>query len=568
MQNLFVKIINKFYSKNKFQFYFLIFLSVFAGMFEYIGLVLIFQFILFLNNPNSIYCKKILTLFENCFHIYDFNRIGLFLGIGIASIYILKNIYMLLFSKFNNKILEDLSIQITLKTFKNLLFAPYLTTKNLSEADKINIISKITLAVFQYCYKFINLITNSIISIILVIYLFTKFTKVAFIALLFLFVLAILEYIYLKKRSKIQNQNYTTALENANKILLTIINSILEIKLNNKEEFFLKKSEKEYKKLSILNKDRNFNTVIHIYFTEISIMLGFIVILVALFFTTNFNNQLLISSLCTICVVILRLTPLLNRIQSSIYALNSNKQAVIDLIEFDDNFKNLKINSTKEKLPFNSSIKLVDVDFSYENEKGLKNVNLEIKKNDFIHIIGKSGSYKTTLALILAGLIKPTEGEILIDNKNLIDEKKWQNNIAFLSCDFTFLAEKVDEIIDFSDFNTKKLINTLELSSIKNKNPKDLSSGEKQRLALVDILAKDKNIIILDEATANIDISSQKKIIEILNNLKNKKTIISITHRLENINDEDKTVFITDDTVFCDKFKNLKESILFKKFFS
>lgn len=474
---------------------------------------------------------------------------------------------MLLFSKFNNKILEDLSVQITLKTFKNLLFAPYLTTKSLSEADKINIISKITLAVFQYCYKFVNLITNSIISVILVSYLFVKFTKVAFVALLFLFILAILEYFYLKNRSKIQNKNYTTALENTNKILLTIINSIKEIKLNNKEEFFLKKGEKEYKKLSNLNKDRNFNTVIHIYFTEISIMLGFIVILVALFFTTNFNNQLLISSLCTICVVILRLTPLLNRIQSSIYAINSNKQAVIDLIEFDCKFENLKMDSTKEKLPFNSSIKLVDVGFSYANEIGLKNVNLEIKKNDFVHIIGKSGSYKTTLALILSGLIKPTAGEILIDNKKLSDEKKWQNNIAFLSCDFTFLAEKVDEIIDFDNSDTKNLVDSLELASIRNKNSKDLSSGEKQRLALIDILTKDKNIIILDEATANIDISSQKKIIEILNSLKNKKTIISITHRLENINNEDKTIFIAENTVFCDKYKNLKETGHFKKIF-
>ncbi len=568
MQNLFFKIINKFYSKNKFQFYFLIFLSVFAGIFEYIGLVLIFQFILFLNNPTSIYCKKIISFFQNYFHISEFNKIGLILGVSVAFIYILKNIYMLLFSKFNNKILEDLSIQITLKTFKNLLFAPYLTTKNLSETDKFNILSKITLVVFQYCYKFINLITNSIISFILVAYLFIKFTKVAFVALLFLSILAVFEYIYLKNRSNTQNKNYTKNLENTNKLLLTIINSIKEIKLNNKEDFFLKKSEEEYKKLANLNKDRNFNTVIHIYFTEISVMLGFIVILVALFFTTNFNNQILISSLCTICVVILRLTPLLNRMQSSIYAINSNKQAVIDLIEFDNKFDNLKFNSTKEKLPFNSSIKLVNVDFAYENEIGLKNINLEIKKNDFIHIIGKSGSYKTTLALILSGLIKPTSGEILIDNKKLTDEKKWQNNIAFLSSDFTFLAEKVDEIVDFSDFKTQNLTEVLELKSIKNKKLTELSSGEKQRIALIDILTKDKSIIILDEATANIDISSQKKIIEILNNQKTKKTIISITHRLENINDEDKTIFVQNNRIIFDKFKNLKENFSFKNTFS
>ena len=543
-------------------------MSVFAGIFEYIGLVFIFQFILFLSNPNSIYCKKVILFFKDYLNITDFNKISLILGVFIAGIYIAKNIYMLIFTKYNNKILEDLSLKITIKTFRNLLFAPYIMTKALTESEKLNVLSKITFVVWQYCYKFINFITNVVIILILTFFLFFKFTKIALVTFVLLSILAGFEYIYLKQRSNSQNSKYTIALENVNKILLVIINSIKEIKINNKEEFFLSKSKEEYKKLASLNKDRNFNTVIHIYITEISVMLGFIVILITLFYTTNFNNQILISSLCTICVLVLRLTPSINRAQSALYSINSNKQAVLDLIDFDEKFKTcVNIDNTEEKLKFTDSIKLENVSFSYDKNEGLKNINLLINKNDYIHIIGKSGSYKTTLALILSGLIKADTGKMFIDNSELIEYKKWQNNVAFLSQDFVFLYDEVNKIIDYKDEKTNEYLNKLDLKNIENKKITELSSGEKQRIALVDILIKDKNVIILDEATANIDTSSQNEIINILNNFKGQKTIISITHRLENIKDNDKVIFINNGNIIFDNYFNLKQNELFKKIF-
>ena len=354
-------------------------------------------------------------------------------------------------------------------------------------------------------------------------------------------------------------------LENVNYLLLTVINSIKEIKINNKEKFFLSKSEKKYKELAALNRDRNFNNVINIYFTEISVMLGFIVILTLLFYTTNFNNQILISSLCTICVLILRLTPCINRAQSALYSINSTKQAAIDLISFDEKFLYLKnYEDSSEKLAFNESIELENVDFNYDTEAGIKNVNLKINKNDFVHIIGKSGSYKTTLALILAGLIKPLKGKLVVDKKEVSEFKKWQNNVSLLSQDFTFLYENISEILDLNNQRVVELAQKLDLKNIKNKKITEISSGEKQRIALIDILIKDKNVIILDEATANIDIASQNEIMKILENYKNKKTIIFITHRLENIKGEDKVIYMDGEHIIFDSFINIKQNKEFK----
>jgi len=88
-----------------------------------------------------------------------------------------------------------------------------------------------------------------------------------------------------------------------------------------------------------------------------------------------------------------------------------------------------------------------------------------------------------------------------------------------------------------------------------------LSSGEKQRTALINILMQDKNVIILDEATSNIDNVSQNEIIKVLNELKNKKTILSITHRLETLQNSSKIIFIDDEkNIFFDTFENLKSN--------
>ena len=90
---LFREVINRFYFEKRAKFYSLIFLSALAAFFEFMGLILIFQFVLFLTNPSSKICKKVLNFFVDNLNIADFAKISLILGITIAFVYILKNIY-------------------------------------------------------------------------------------------------------------------------------------------------------------------------------------------------------------------------------------------------------------------------------------------------------------------------------------------------------------------------------------------------------------------------------------------------------------------------------------------
>ena len=229
-------------------------------------------------------------------------------------------------------------------------------------------------------------------------------------------------------------------------------------------------------------------------------------------------------------------------------------------------------------MPFEEII-LKNIYFSYnKTDEGLKNISLKIKKGDFIGIAGRSGSYKTTLALIIAGLIKPNAGELLADKTPITENNisKWQNNIAFLGQEFGLIFNKIYENIalkeNYDENKIKEFIKNYDLSlDLKeNKSINELSSGQKQRIALLSVLYQNKNIIILDEATSSIDALSEEKINEILYGLKGKKTIISIAHRLKTLKNCDKIIFINKDgTIQTDSFENLKKTNEdFKKMYS
>ena len=560
---VFKEVINRFYKKKRFNFYILFILSFIAGLFELLGLILIYQFVLYLTNPNnSIYSKYIINFFENNFKINEFSKISLILGLAIILIYILKNIYMFFYTIFYSIVLNDLSQTMIRKTINNLIFQDYLTLKSIPSDEKLNTLSKINITVWEYCQRYIVLITNMAIILILVTALFIKFTQYAIIATLLLILLSLIEYKFFKSESKKISKKLVKFHDTTNASLLPIIHSIEEIKLNNKEDYFSKTISNINNQFSKLSIKKHFSSIFHIYFNEITIMLTFGIVLVLLFYTNNFNNQLILSSLSAICVVILRLTPCINRVQSSLYLINTNEGFAKNFLEYDKKFREIKFKNTKEKLPFNNSMEIKNAEFSYPNSsEKFENINLKINKGDFIGIIGKSGSYKTTLVLIISGLIKLNKGEFIVDNKIIYENEiaKWKNNISILSQNYNLIFKKVKDNFKNKQYSIE-LLKKLEIDNLLNKNTSELSNGQKQRLALALTLSENKEIIILDEATSAIDVLSEEKINEILFKLKGKKTIISIAHRLQILKHCNKIIYMDNSKILdIGTFKYLEE---------
>ncbi|NFG22940.1 ABC transporter ATP-binding protein [Clostridium botulinum] len=184
-----------------------------------------------------------------------------------------------------------------------------------------------------------------------------------------------------------------------------------------------------------------------------------------------------------------------------------------------------------------------------ENEvKALKNINLDIKKGEFVSIIGASGSGKSTLLHILGGIDRPTDGEIFIEDVNL--KNLSENEISLLrlrKVGFVFqfynlipiltVEENIEMPVLLDDGAIDKdykneLIKLLGLENKLNNLPSELSGGQQQRVAIGRALANRPSIILADEPTGNLDSKTAMDIMELLKYSRKKynQTLILITH--------------------------------------
>lgn len=220
-------------------------------------------------------------------------------------------------------------------------------------------------------------------------------------------------------------------------------------------------------------------------------------------------------------------------------------------------------------------IKCSNVSFKYinntegknEEKYALKNVNLEVKKGEFLVILGHNGSGKSTIAKHMNALITPSEGTVIVDgldtsNQEVLWDIRAKAGMVFQNPDNQLVATIVEEDVAFGPENLgidpaeirKRVDDSLEkvgMSEYKRHAPHLLSGGQKQRVAIAGILAIEPECIIFDEPTAMLDPSGRK---EVLNNIKylNKEhgmTIILITHYMDEAAQADRIIVMDDGSI-------------------
>ena len=217
-----------------------------------------------------------------------------------------------------------------------------------------------------------------------------------------------------------------------------------------------------------------------------------------------------------------------------------------------------KVTNT-EKLKYKDVfVKLRKVDFSYDGDrKVLNNINLDIKPGKLTAIVGESGSGKSTIASLILNSYKVTEGEVLLNEKNIEDislENIYENITLVSTNSYIFngtildnllmgrkniSSEEIDEALkkarlyDFVYGLAKGLLTDV------GQEGNALSGGQRQRLALARAILSDRGMIIFDEATSNIDVESEEFIWEAIYELSKEKTVLVISHRLANVKEAD-----------------------------
>ncbi|MGL4374760.1 MAG: energy-coupling factor transporter ATPase [Turicibacter sp.] len=215
-------------------------------------------------------------------------------------------------------------------------------------------------------------------------------------------------------------------------------------------------------------------------------------------------------------------------------------------------------------------ITLKDVTFGYEEDQiVLNNYNLNIKKGEWVTILGHNGSGKSTLSKLLVGLLKANTGEIKVDDLVLDEETVYEVRqkvgIVFQNPDNQFVGSTVRDDIAFGLENNQvpyeKMARTVEefaekvgMKRFLDREPHRLSGGEKQRVAIAGVLAQGAKIIILDEATAMLDPQGRLNMMELIRELATDEdqTIIMITHHLDEAIYSDRIVVMNEGQIILE----------------
>lgn len=405
-----------------------------------------------------------------------------------------------------------------------------------------------------------NLVTEGLIFLIL---LFCIVLYDPGIFLLIITILAPIGLLYrfqrkrMAKTSKEIKENYPLSLKNA----LQIVEGLIDIKASGKESYFKIKFDQISKHLaSAFARDHASQSGATRITEVIAVMIICILVVYSVAIGQDYQQKLLLLGIYV--GASFRMIPSINRILNSILQIKSHEYLFdeLDIAAFQSTSKDERV----ESLQLNNTIELIDLSFRYPNGPTLLDkASLTIHKGEKIALVGKSGTGKTTLLLILLQFLKEQSGQILLDGvrADLKHVKAWRRIFGYVPQNPYLLDGTIADNIAFGlapeQIDTKKLehlIQELDLGEMISHLPDGLatvigekgiklSGGQRQRLAVARVLYADAQVLLFDEITNQLDATSEQEILQTLERVAlQNKTMVMITHHSHLLNRFDRVV--------------------------
>lgn len=215
-------------------------------------------------------------------------------------------------------------------------------------------------------------------------------------------------------------------------------------------------------------------------------------------------------------------------------------------------------------------LSLRDINYSYENQDVLNSISLDIKKGEWITVVGQNGAGKSTLMKLLNGLLSPCAGIITLHDKHLLtNENVWlfreKIGMVFQNPDNQFVATTVYDDIAFGMENKgieraemksriEEVLEIVQMKGFEKFEPHLLSGGQKQRIAIAGVLVLSPDIIVFDEALSMLDARGRKELLTFFDSLVKEKniTIISVTHDMEEVSKSNRVLLLKDGNIAFD----------------
>lgn len=542
--------------------FFLLLVVMFLGSFlEILGVSLIVPLCSLLLDSSALMNNEIVLSLYKVLKMDSEENFIIFIICLLIIVYLFKTVYLLSQYYYQAGFVKRCKDYITKKVYRNVINRPYEYFTRVNTAEVTRTIYEDINQFSNYLNSFVRLITEILVVICMGMFLLFIDTKMTMLCC------GVIIFLLIGIRGLVKKKVYNAGVlrqstgKDRIKWLNQTVHGIKDIKIGQTENFFLEKYQSVYEKYTTSERFYNFWLNAPTYCIE-----GIVMILVLLYIMYLAIAQVdlisMLPSLSAFALAAVRLLPACNRINGYITQMTYTKSVINtiynEIEEMDRQIEKDTRNSVNVLVKDNIVAKKLK--FSYERgEKPVfEDADVEIKIGKSYGIIGASGAGKTTIMDVLLGLLTPQGGEILVDGIDINDcYKSFLDKVAYIPQLIFLMDDSIRNNIAFgieekniNDEKIWKVLHEAKLDDFVRSLPDGLDSevgdrgirlsgGQRQRIGIARALYSDCEIMLFDEATSALDAETEAAIMDSINSLMGKKTLIIIAHRLSTIEECD-----------------------------
>ncbi|MBT5951113.1 MAG: ABC transporter ATP-binding protein [Betaproteobacteria bacterium] len=540
--------------------------GVVTAFLEITGIGLVFPLLAVIMNPDSLDHVPKVKYFFDYLGIDTQKELTLFLAAAIAIVMVIKAGYMIGFYRWQFQMVASWKADVSRRMMRLYVMSDFKMHMERSPSEMIRNLSVTGVAFDQYIIAGLNVMIYLTVAAGIGGLLLVALPYETAFALVTMFGAAFVIFKITKKHiSSIGEEN--NELYRLRMLCLNqSIGAIRESKILGKERHFLD----AFSHLEWRTFDRqghyNFLASFPGLIMESVIIVSMLAVVVNVIFIVGGGVEgLAIVGLLT--AAMFRMLPMVIRTMSNMQLLNLGKPS-FELIasEIDECEHRVYETHVGEDDRYDGwkELEFRNIGYTYpDGTVALNKINATITRNDFVGITGPSGSGKTTLLMILLGLIEPTEGEMILDGTPLSGPdalRRWQNGIGYVPQGLFIIDGSIADNVAFGDANpdlerVQEAAEMAQLGEYLREQPDGvldqvgeygalLSGGQKQRVVIARALYRDPDLIAFDEATAALDVESERGLTDYLATFKSEKTMLAIAHRITTIKHCDKILYL------------------------
>ena len=545
--------------RRKIQFLLLLILTIFASIAEVVSLGAILPFIGILTQPEQVFESPWLSEFISFFGIKSGQELVLPLTVafGLAAIIAgsLRLLLLWLSIKLSNATGADLSIEV----YERTLYQPYSVHLERSSSEIISGITQKVTAATGVLLAVTAVITSSLLFTSIMTTMLIVDPAVTIIAGLTFGAAYLVVVFFTSSRFELNSRSIATQQTQVVKALQEGLGAIRDVILDATQLVYTNIYRKAILFLMKANGENRFMNQAPRYAME---SLGMVLIAIFVLALTNRPGGIT-SALPLLGMLALgaqRLLPLMQQIYGNWSVVAGSHAALNDVVNLlNQPFPSNHYKEESKPINIENSFSLQNIQFRYNDDTPwvLDNISLEIKKGSRIGLIGATGSGKSTTLDLIMGLLEPSKGSLVVDNRIIDDSliRSWRRTVAHVPQSIFLADSSIAENIAFgvlpdqidmdrvkkaaskamiSDFIESRKNNYNEIVGERGVR---LSGGQRQRIGIARALYKKANIIIFDEATSALDNETEEIVMETIRNLGNDLTLIIVAHRLTTLKD-------------------------------